>query len=95
MSTLFNITDKSGRKIRLTKERWQHITQEHSGIKNPEELKETLITPLRVTPSKYDPDNVRYYYRYDKNFKKYLMVAVKYLNGDGFIITSYYMRRIQ
>lgn len=95
MSNIFNITDKSGRKIRLTKERWQHITQEHPGITNPEELKETLTNPLKITPSKYNTDNVCYYYRYNKNLKRYLMVAVKYLNGDGFIITSYHMRKIQ
>lgn len=95
MSILFNITDKSGRKIRLTKERWQHINQEHPDVNYLEELKETLTNPLKITPSKYDPDTVCYHYRYIKNSRKYLMVAVKYITGDGFIITSYYMRKIQ
>jgi hypothetical protein len=38
--------------------------------------------------------NVRYYYKYYKNRKskaKYLRVIVKYLNGEGFIITAYFV----
>jgi len=95
MTHIFEVTDKSGRRIRLPKERWKHIQVEHSRISDLEELKKALINPLKITQSKYDPENVCYYYSYNKNFKRYLFVAVKYLNGDGFIITSYHMRKIQ
>jgi hypothetical protein len=95
MAHIFEVTDKSGRKIRLPKDRWKHIQVEHSRINDPEELKQTLINPLKITSSKYDPKNVRYYYRYNKNLKRYLFVAVKYLNGDGFIVTSFYRRNIE
>ena len=95
MDIVFKIRDKSGRDIYLSKERWKHIQQEHPRINNLEEIKETITTPLKITPSKYDLENVRYYYSYNKNIKRYLFVAVKYLNGDGFIITSYYMGKIQ
>ncbi len=91
----FEVEDKTGRRIRLTKERWKHITQEHPNIQNFEELKETLINPLKIMPSTYDPENVQYYYKFNKKKKRYLMVAVKYLNGEGFIITTYYMRNIK
>jgi len=94
MNIIFEIIDKSGRKIRLTKEQWKHITEEHSRINDPEELKQTLSNPTKITPSKYDPDNVHYYYRYNKLIKRYHFIAVKYLNGDGFIITSFYRRNI-
>ncbi len=92
---IFEVIDKSGRKIRLPKERWKHIKEEHQDINDSEELKQTLIGPLKITPSKYDPENVCYYYRYNEKFKRYLFIAVKYLNGDGFVITSYYMKKIQ
>ena len=95
MTNIFEIVDKSKRKIRLTKERWKHITEEHPRINNLEEIKETIVNPLKITSSKYEPNNVCYYYHYNKKIKRYLMVVVKYLNGDGFIITSYYMRNIQ
>ena|SRR3989338_11682029 len=96
MSILFEVIDKSGRKIRLTKERWKHITQEHPDITDLEELKSILKSPLSIRPSKYDPDHVVWFYsHHNKTTKKYLLVAVKYLNGEGFIITSYYTRKIQ
>ena len=37
-------------------------------------------------------ENVSYYFKYLKHAaysKKYLLVAVRYLNGKGFIITAY------
>ena len=95
MPSLFEITDKSGRIISLSRERWLHITKEHPRISDLDELRNTLVQPIKINPSKYDPDVVRYYYSYNKNIKRYLLVAVKYLNGHGFIITAYYLRKIQ
>jgi len=91
---IFEITDKSRRKIRLPQERWNHIQREHIRVTDLDELKKTLTTPLKITSSKYD-ENVCYYYRFNKVIKRYLMVAVKYLNGHGFVITSYYLRNIK
>lgn len=62
-----------------------------------EEIKETLAKPDAITDYSID-ENVRYYYRYFKNIKsknKYLLVIVKYLNGDGFVIKSYFESRIK
>jgi hypothetical protein len=95
MVNVFKVKDKSGRRIRLPKERWNHIKTEHSRVNNLEELKKTLIDPIKITLSIYNPENVCYYYSYNKILKRYLFVSVKYLNGDGFVITSYYTRKIQ
>jgi len=95
MLNIFEIADKTGRKIRLTQERWSHITQEHPEVVSLEEVKDTLTSPLKIKSSKYSPEDVNYYYRFDKDKKKYLMVAVKYLNGDGFVITVYYLRNLK
>lgn len=94
MDVLF-IAGTGSRKIRLTKERWRHITREHPEVTDIEELKAAVQKPLTVTPSVYDPENVAWHYRYNKEKKRYLMVAVKYLNGDGFIITCHYTRKIK
>ena len=91
---VFEVVDKSGRKIRLTREQWKHILGEHPGVTDLEEIKNTLVNPLKITLSKYDPEQVRYYYRYNTEKRQYLFVAVKYLNGDGFVITSYYLRKM-
>ncbi len=93
---IFEITDKSGRQIYLTKERWGHI-QKHPEMSNQvENIKNTLKRPLTIRKFEYDAE-VRYYYSYFKNRDgaKYLLVLVKYLNGNGFIISAYYTTKIE
>jgi len=90
MTWIFEIEDKSGRKIHLSDERWKHIVTEHTALANKiEDIKEVLLNPLIIGRSKYD-ENVRYYQKYYKKLSKYLLVSVKYLNGEGFIITVFY-----
>ena len=93
---MFEVIDKSGRKIRLTKKQWNHICVEHPRIKDPEEIKRALVNPIEIRLHESSND-VCDYYTYFKNLKsdsKYLKVVVKYLNGDGFVITAYFVRRI-
>ncbi len=94
MRHLFEIRDQTGRVIRLTVERWKHIAQEHPAVQNIEELKDVLMNPTVIKPSKYNPQNVRYYYRFNKEKGKYLFAAVRYLNGEGFVVTAYYVRNL-
>ena len=94
---LFEIKDKSGRTIYLTQERWKHISKEHPNISGKiEEIKNILTNPVIITESEKNV-NVKFYYKYYKKakFKKYLLVIVRYLNGKGFIITSFYIDKIQ
>ena len=95
---ILEIKEKTGGIIYLTDERWHHISSEHPAVANRiEDIKETITTPLAIRESEYD-SNVKFYYRYYKNLKsraKYLMVAVKYLNGEGFIITSFYTDKLK
>jgi len=95
---VFKIKDKTNREIRLTKERWSHINEEHPEIaQHIEDIKETLKTPFKII-SYNDDENVKYYYKYLKNRKptaKYLLLIVKYLNGEGFIITAYFVKNIK
>ena len=98
MEKIFEINDKSGRNIYLSRERWAHLNQEHPEIAPySEEIKETLKNPLKIALYEYDRD-VRYYYRYlkERNSEaKFMLVLVKYLNGEGFIITAYFVKRIK
>jgi len=62
MDYIFEITDKSGRKIRLTKKQWTHISEKHPAVTNYfEEIKETLATPDSITESDLNK-KVRFYY---------------------------------
>ena len=95
MGVIFEIIDKSGRRVHLSEERWTHINQEHPEVAPYlEQLEETLKNPIKVSTNDFD-ETVKYHYTYLKERKsaaRYLLVIVKYLNGKGFIITAYFVR---
>lgn len=90
---LFEVTDVLGRKIRTTKNYWKKIkeikhTELHFGIT---EVKKTLIHPDEVRQSVTDPT----IFLFAKKVEKYdiLIVAVKTLNGEGFLVTVYQTKK--
>lgn len=95
MNNIFEVINKTGRKIRLTKTQFKHIIR-HKGMENEiEKIKETLINPLKIIP--HETGELYDYYNHYKNRKqkaKFLQVVVKYLNGNGFVIASYFVRYI-
>ncbi len=98
MKIIFEITDKSGRKIRLTSKQWAHINNKHPSVANYfKEIKEILQKPDVITDSDID-ENVHFYYKYYKYLEpphKYILVIVKYLNGEGFIISAFFEKSIK
>jgi|SRR3989338_9283084 len=96
MPNIFEIIDKTGRKIRLTQKQWKHI-QKHPHMHNSlERIKETI---KNYTSIKYDEFNekVNYFYKEYKDIsprERYLFVSVIYLNENGFIITSFYTNKM-
>ena len=90
MSDIFVVIDKTGRRIKLTKGQWTHIRKKHPEVDRYELIEETIAKPSKITD--YDIDeSVKYYYKYYKHrstHEKYLQVVVKYLNGEGFILTA-------
>lgn len=97
MDIIFEVIDKTRRKIRLTKKQYSHICKKHPMISNYfEEFKETLIKPDKIIES-YDDKSVGFYYKYYKKLNlpyQNIFVIVKYLNGDGFIISAYFVKNI-
>jgi len=98
MDVVFKVKDKTGRKIRLTKKQWSHITRKHPQVAEyQEEIINALKEPLKITSYSLDK-NVRYYYNYLKHkisTEKYLCIIVKYLNGEGFIISAFFKKYIK
>jgi len=86
---LFEVKDVIGRNIRTTKNYWQKIT----GFKHPElkfgvkEVKSTLSGPDETRVSVTDASILLYSKRIEKG--DILIIAVKVLNGEGFIVTVY------
>jgi len=96
METIFEVTDKTGRKIHLSKERWSHILKHPSMSNQIENIKITLQNPTTIRHFG-DDEMVRYFYREFKDrdsSESYLLVSVRYLNGKGFIITSFFTNKI-
>lgn len=94
MENIFEVKDKTGRKIRLTKKQWNHITAKHSYMANRlKDIEKNLTNPTLIIPHKFD-EKMRNYYLYYKNISRYLLVLVKYLNGDGYVATSFITRKI-
>lgn len=62
---LFEIQEINGRSIHLSEERWRHISSEHPNVAL-EEIKMALEIPTKTVASKYNPQNIMYYYRFHK-----------------------------
>ena len=93
MNYVFEVIDKSGRKIHLSKERRKHIKLDHPDVKE-EEIKLTLQKPVRVIDKRKNKHFYYQYFKYKKSPSKFLRVIVKYLNGEGFTISAYFVNNI-
>lgn len=83
---------KNGRHIRLTEERWAHITEEHcelAGLRS--EVLEAITDPVRIVAGgEGELLAVR-----EVELGKYIVVVYRELESDGFIITAFVTRRIR
>lgn len=96
MDYIFEIEDKSGRKIHLSKERQNHIRKKHPEVEDFELIKETLLKYDKSLSNIYE-HSVYYFYKFFKHKKppkRYLCVAIKFLNGEGYVITAYFDKKI-
>ena len=90
------ITDKTRRKIKLTGKQWKHIQKHPHMHESLERIEETIKNPTTIRCNEAGK-KVSYFYREYKDMEpreRYLFVSIKYLNGDGFIITSFYTNKI-
>lgn len=85
------LRDYEGRLIRLTEERWVHISEhpEMTGMRTA--VEETLEGPEVVVQSFSDPEARLYYRFYHRTVVggKYLCTVVKMRGDDAFIVTAY------
>lgn len=98
MNYVFELIDENNKKIRLTKERWRHILKHpHMPESNQvDNIQSTLKDPTTIRYNEEDK-KVKYFYKefkYMPTQEKYMLVSVKYLNGEGFIITSFFTNKI-
>lgn len=91
------ITDKFRRKIRLTSERHQHILSRIEMKNQRNKIINTLKNPSEVRRSIKDAKVWLFYKKYKGTpvTQKYMLVAVKLLNNEGFIITAFFTDTIK
>ena len=92
MTHILEIYSHDGKNIRLTKKQWKHILYRHP------EIDPMLFTFEAILRNPHyifiEDDGLRKYYKFLKKEKLYIMVAVRVCNGDGFIITSYFVKEV-
>ncbi len=98
MNIKFEVIDITKRKLRMTDFNWSHINKKHPEIASQKErITESLEKPDKIIDSLKD-ENTKYYYKYYKNLSppfQFIKTIVKYLNGEGFIISSHFVRAIK
>jgi len=87
------VQSKNGVPIRLTDERWFHITEEHSEMAgNYFEVLETVEVPEAIYKGK--AEELLAIRKIEQ--KKYLVVVYKEMNyEDGFVITAFFTSKIK
>lgn len=89
------LIDPDGRQIRLTAERRDHILEHPEMVGQFERIHETIQSPQIIIVTAAD-DRVRVYHRYYETTpvtSKFLLVAVKYLAEDAFVLTAFFSKR--
>ncbi len=80
----------------MSKKTWTHIMLRHPYmIKYEEEIKDTIQNPDKIINK---PLNKGYYYKHYKYLRapnRFILVIVKYKNGEGYIKSAYQETRIK
>ena len=93
MERILEIKDKTGRNVYLTRERYKHIMKHPEMQNSIDVIEQTVKNPDKTIEYSIEPD-IRFYYSHHKNRKskaRYLRVVIKYMNGEGFVITAYFV----
>ena len=92
MTKIFEVKAKDGRLVRLTEKQWLHINFRHPEMQSlVAEIEKALIDPTAITQLSAE---IAKFYKFIKDENKYIVVVVRVLNGDGFVVTSYKTKRI-
>jgi len=91
MSVLFQAITFNGRVLKLMDEGWKHICTVHPEMQGElEKVNQTMKSPDLIKQGNR-ADTFMFY----KFFPKHLVLIIKYLNTEGFVITGYFTERIR
>lgn len=96
--TIFEVVSKFSKRLILTRGKYEHVCERHSEVFGEvDKLRETLASPQIVRRSVYD-ERVWLFCRYFEETpvtEKYLMVAVRIINDEGLVVTSYFTDKVK
>jgi hypothetical protein len=96
-ATVFEVTSRLGTKIRLSDMQWSHIEARHRELRGQlDKMKLTLIEPDTVYYSAGE-ETYHYYKKFSRTpvSEKFLLLVAKHRDGEGFIITAFFVARIR
>jgi hypothetical protein len=91
------LVDYQERSIRLTAERWEHILEHPEMSGQRWCLAETLAAPDKVVATVKD-EQVHAYHRYYEDTpvtRKYMVVVIKLLPDDAFVLTAFFASKLK
>ncbi len=88
-------TDYQGRAVRLTPERRAHVLEHPEMVDQLDRIRETLAEPEIVVATHADETVCVYHRHYEETpvTDKVLLVAVKLLEEDAFVLTAFFSSR--
>jgi len=91
------ITDYAGRVVRLTQERLRHIREHIEMLRQEPKIRDVLRDPDVVWSSHRDSSVHLYYRHYARSpvGSKQLLVAVKVLEEDAFVLTAFFTDEVK
>lgn len=91
------LNDHQGRAVRLTHERWAHILSHPEMADQRPRIEETLASPDVIVATGADASVHAYHRLYEQTpvTRKYLLVAVKILEEDAFVVTAFFTSRLK
>ena len=94
---MLKVRSKLEKVIRLDEDRWRHVLGHPEMENQRSKVKETLVDPDEIRESVRSSSIWLFYKLYTGTpvSKKYLLVAVQVLNGEGFIVTAFFTDKVK
>jgi len=94
---MLKVRSKLEKVIRLDEDSWRHVLGHPEMENQRSRVKETLVDPDEVRESVRSSSIWLFYKLYTETpvSKKYLLVAVQVLNGEGFIVTAFFTDKVK
>ena len=94
---LLRIHSKLEKLVTLDENRWKHVLGHPEMVNQRSRIRETLVDPDEVRESVRSSSVWLFYKLYTKTpvTRKFLLVAVQVLNGEGFIVTAFFTDKMK